>query len=84
MSQETGLSVTAGQGSAPQAETEARLLALVLNGVTSAHSRRSYRTSLVRFFAWVRASANPASGWAPSGTGPQFTKAWSGNTGLRC
>ena len=48
MSPETGISVIAGQGTGTEAETEARLLALVLNGVTSVHSRRSYRTSLVR------------------------------------
>ena len=54
MSPETALSLTAGQGSASDPETEARLLALVLNGVTSPHSRRSYRTSLLRFFLWAR------------------------------
>ena len=68
MSQQTGISVTAGQGSASEAETEARLLALVLNGVTSEHSRRSYRTSLVRFFFWIRASA-------VLGAQPHFSKA---------
>ena len=67
MSQETGISVTAGQGSASEAETEARLLALVLNGVTSEHSRRSYRISLVRFFLWIRASA-------ALGVRPHFSK----------
>ncbi|MGI4831209.1 MAG: tyrosine-type recombinase/integrase [Janthinobacterium lividum] len=61
MSQETGISVV---GTAEQA-FEARLLALVLNGVTSVHSRRSYRTSLLRFFTWIRTS----------GSGPTFTKA---------
>lgn len=38
------------------AGSEARLIALVLDGVTSAHSRRSYRTGLAAFFAFVRAS----------------------------
>ncbi|MGI4827216.1 MAG: tyrosine-type recombinase/integrase [Janthinobacterium lividum] len=61
MSREAALSVT---DTAEQA-FEARLLALVLNGVTSVHSRRSYRTSLVRFFAWIRTS----------GSAPTFTKA---------
>ncbi len=37
--------------------TEARLIAPVLSTVTSVHSRRSYRTGLVRFFGWVRTSA---------------------------
>lgn len=35
-------------------DAQARLLALVLDGVTSAHSRRAYRTGLIAFFAWVR------------------------------
>jgi integrase/recombinase XerD len=35
---------------------QAELIALVLNGVTSAHSRRSYRTGLERFFAWIPSS----------------------------
>ena len=33
------------------AEFEARMIDLVLNGVTSAHSRRSYKTGLTAFFA---------------------------------
>ena len=33
--------------------SEARLIALVLDSVTSPHSRRSYRTGLERFFAWA-------------------------------
>jgi integrase/recombinase XerD len=37
----------------------------VLHGVTSVHSRRSYRTGLEAFFAWIRVS----------GAGPEFTKA---------
>src|SRR5258705_7393549 len=44
---------------------EAQLLALVLHGVTSVHSRRAYRTGLEAFFAWIRIS----------GAGPGFTKA---------
>jgi integrase/recombinase XerD len=44
---------------------EAQLIALVLHGVTSVHSRRSYRTGLEAFFAWIRVS----------GAGPGFTKA---------
>ncbi len=71
MSQEIALSVTAGQGTASDPETEAQLLALVLNGVTSEHSRRSYRTSLVRFFLWIRASA-------VLGAQPHFSKAMVG------
>ena len=43
----------AGQGSGPDPEVEARLTALVLDSVTSAHSRRAYRTGLERFWAWV-------------------------------
>ncbi len=44
---------------------EARLISLVLDGVTSEHSRRSYRTGLVGFFAWIRTS----------GSAPAFTRA---------
>lgn len=44
--------VPAGQGSG--AEVEARLTGLVLDGVTSEHSKRSYRKSLALFFAWLR------------------------------
>jgi integrase len=44
---------------------EAQLIALVLHGVTSVHSRRAYRTGLEAFFAWIRVS----------GAGPGFTKA---------
>ena len=53
--------------SSPQenALNEARLISLVLDGVTSEHSRRSYRTGLVGFFAWVRTSGAP----------PAFTRA---------
>ncbi len=52
------------------AATEARLIALVLDGVTSEHSRRSYRAGLARFFAWFRMEGTRAAG---QGTG--FTKA---------
>ena len=44
---------------------EAQLIALVLDGVTSDHSRRSYRTGLVAFFAWIKAS----------GAAPAFSRA---------
>ena len=37
-------------------DADARLISFVLDTVTSAHSRRSYRTGLVRFFAWIRSS----------------------------
>ncbi len=49
----------------PPNDTEAHLIALVLDGVTSQHSRRSYRTGLAAFFAWGRAS----------GSMPVFSKA---------
>ena len=39
----------AGQGSA-----EAELTALVLDGVTSDHSKRAYSKGLALFFAWVK------------------------------
>ncbi len=61
VSQETAISVLNPE----ETTSEARLIALVLNGVTSEHSRRSYRTGLVRFFAWLRSS----------GTEPAFNKA---------
>ena len=48
---------------------EARLIDLVLNGVTSLHSRRSYRTGLKAFFTWTRVSISE------SGAEPIFTKA---------
>ena len=54
---EAGVSVSAGQGSASGAEPRPKLLALVLDGVTSEFSRRSCRTSLLRFLLWTRASA---------------------------
>lgn len=34
-------------------QAEARLIGLVLDGVTSKHSLRSYRTGLKQFFAWI-------------------------------
>ena len=40
--------------------SQARLIALVLDGVTSQHSRRSYRTGLTAFFAWIRISGAEA------------------------
>ena len=43
---------------------EARLTALVLDAVTSPHSRRAYRAGLERFFTWVRMT----------GTAPTFSK----------
>lgn len=52
MRQEMALSI---QNSKEQA-SEARLISLVLDTVTSEHSRRSYRTGLVRFFTWIRTS----------------------------
>ena len=36
-----------------EADGQAELIALVLDGVTSVHSRRSYRTGLEQFFAWI-------------------------------
>ena len=65
MSPETALSVTTGQGSASQADLEAQLTALVLDTVSSPHSRRAYRTGLARFFLWLRCS----------GPGATFSKA---------
>jgi integrase/recombinase XerD len=60
------LEISIWQGSdGNAAATEARLMALVLNGVTSEHSRRAYRTGLIRFFAWIRVA----------GQGSAFTKA---------
>jgi len=38
---------------------EDRLTSLVLNGVTSPHSRRAYATGLARFFAWLRGRPQP-------------------------
>ena len=51
--------------SAGNPDSEARLIDLVLNGVTSIHSRRSYQTGLTAFFGWIRVS----------GAAPAFTKA---------
>ena len=51
--------------SAGNPDSEARLIDLVLNGVTSIHSRRSYQTGLTALFGWIRVS----------GAGPAFTKA---------
>lgn len=52
MHTEIALSV---QNSGEQA-TGGRLIALVVDSVTSEYSRRSYRTGLVRFFGWRRTS----------------------------
>ena len=54
MSQESSISIL----NPGEQASEARLIELVLNGVTSGHSRRSYRTGLVRFFGWVRSSGS--------------------------
>ena len=56
MNRETAISAVAGQETASEVEIEAKLTALVLNSVTSAHSQRSYRTGLVCFFLWTRSS----------------------------
>ena len=72
MSSETALSVlnTAEQASEhSHHSSQARLIALVLDGVTSEHSRRSYRTGLERFFRWIE------TGIRMSVTEPVFTKA---------
>ena len=61
MTQQTAISVLNSE----ETTSEARLIALVLDGITSEHSRRSYRTGLVRFLGWVRSS----------GADPAFTKA---------
>ena len=50
---------------AANAEFEARMIDLVLNGVTSVHSRRSYKTGLIAFVTWIKVS----------GAEPAFTKA---------
>ncbi len=39
---------------AERSDAEARLSALVLDGLTSEHSRRAYAEGLARFFAWLR------------------------------
>ena len=43
--------VLAGKG---KGSAEQELTALVLNGVTSEHSKRAYAKGLALFFAWVR------------------------------
>ena len=50
---------------AANAEFESQMIDLVLNGVTSVHSRRSYKTGLTAFFTWIKVS----------GAEPAFTKA---------
>ena len=62
---EIGISVLSSPEQTSEEVPEARLIALVLDTVTSLHSRRSYRTGLARFFAWVQSS----------GEAPAFTKA---------
>ena len=54
--------------SSPGEVSEARLIALVLDSITSPHSRRSYGTGRERFLGWVRTS----------GTAPTFIKALAG------
>lgn len=44
---------------------EERLIQLVLDGVSSPHSRRAYRTGLIHFFQWVKSHQ----------TRPEFSKA---------
>ena len=44
----------------PQDQREAQLLRLVLDSVTSAHSRRSYEKGLRLFFQWCRQQPRPA------------------------
>ncbi len=53
---------------AESALTEAALLDLVLNGMTSKHSKRAYGKSLTDFFAWIRATYIESEA-------PTFTKA---------
>ncbi len=53
----------------PEAEPrEAQLLRLVLDSVTSVHSRRSYEKGLTQFFAWCREQPRPAFSKALVGT----------------
>jgi integrase/recombinase XerD len=45
----------------PPSIQEQKLIQLVLHGVSSAHTRRAYRTGLVEFFAWMKqAHSRPA------------------------
>ena len=57
-------------------DQQARLIALILDGVTSEHSRRSYRTGLAAFFARIQASdSGPAfSVRSSSSTGPHSSR----------
>ena len=59
MSTDTSISVLNAAEQASES-SQARLIALVLDGVTSQHSRRSYRTGLTAFFAWIRISGAEA------------------------
>ena len=54
MAPELALAAPPQDSTADARANEARLIALVLDGVTSEHSRRSYRTGLAAFFAWAR------------------------------
>ena len=57
--------------------TEAALLLLVLDGMTSKHSKRAYAKALTDFFAWIRASYKESEHRGSR-------KAWSRSTGRRC
>ncbi len=53
-------SLLAPERPVPQEQREAQLLRLVLDSVTSAHSRRSYEKGLRQFFQWCREQPRPA------------------------
>ena len=59
------MSISADSSSNEEPIHEEQLIDLVLNGVSSAHTRRAYRTGLVEFFAWTKLTQ----------TRPSFTKA---------
>ncbi len=59
MSPETAIAVWNSPEGGREQVSEERLTQLVLDGVTSPHSRRSYRTGLERFFLWARAAEEP-------------------------
>ena len=52
-------SLLAPERPVPQDQREAQLLRLVLDSVTSAHSRRSYEKGLRQFFQWCREQPRP-------------------------
>ncbi len=52
MNSQTAISVLSTSEQTSQS-SRTSLIALVLDGVTSEHSRRSYRTGLERFFGWI-------------------------------